>query len=156
LAQIAILVPQNAKPEVDEAARKKADELHAQAAKPKANFAQLAKKNSQEKSTAENGGDSGWAREDVLLPPVRSAVADLKEGGVSDVIHLPDGYHIIRLLGVKPPARAPLDDVRPQIVQALRQARTQQGITAYINDMVKAEPIQLNEIDLANQVSGKP
>ncbi|HET6608548.1 MAG TPA: peptidylprolyl isomerase [Rhodopila sp.] len=156
LAQIAILVPQNAKPEVDEAARKKADELRAQAVKPKANFAQLAKKNSQEKSTAEKGGDSGWAREDVLLPPVRSAVADLKEGGVSEVIRLPDGYHIIRLLDIKPPMRAPLEDVRPQIVQALRQARTQQGINVYINDMLKTQPIQLNEIDLANQVSDKP
>jgi peptidylprolyl isomerase len=156
LAQIAILVPQNAKPEVDEAARKKAAELRAQAVRPKADFAQLARKNSQEQSSADKGGDAGWAREDALVPPIRQAVANLSDGAISEVIHLQDGYHIIRLLGTKPPAPAPLEDVKPQIVQALQQARTQQGIRAYVDGMLKAQPIQLNEIDLANQVSDKP
>ncbi len=152
LAQIAFLVPQNAQPEVDEAARKKAAELRAQAVRPKADFAQLARKNSQERSSAEKGGDAGWVREDALVPQIRQAVANLSDGAISEVIHLQDGYHIIRLLGTKPPEPAPLEDVRPQIVQALQQARTQQGIRAYVDRMLQAEPIQLNEIGLANQV----
>jgi peptidylprolyl isomerase len=156
LAQIAILVPQNAKPDIDEAARKKATDLRAQAVKPKVDFAQLAKKNSQEQSSADKGGDAGWAREDALLPPIRQAVGNLSDGAVSDVIHLPDGYHIVRLLGTRPTAPAPLEDVKPQIVQALQQARTQQGVRAYIDGMLKAQPIELNEIDLAKQVSDKP
>jgi parvulin-like peptidyl-prolyl isomerase len=156
IAQIAILVPADAKPEADEAARRKATELRAQAARPKADFAQLARKNSQDTTTAEKGGDAGWVRDDAIVPAIRGVVENLSDNAVSDVIRLPDGYHIIRLLGTKPPAPAPLDDVRPQLVQLLRQARTQQGIRAYVDAMLKAQPIQLNEIDLAKQVGGTP
>ena len=156
IAQIAILVPADAKPEVDEAARRKATELRAQAVKPKADFAQLARKNSQDTTTADKGGDAGWVRDDAIVPAIRQVVENMADNAVSDVIHLPDGYHIIRLLGTKPPAPAPLDDVRPQLVQLLRQARTQQGIRAYVDTMLKTQPIQLNEIDLARQVTGTP
>jgi peptidylprolyl isomerase len=156
IAQIAILVPKDAKPEVEDAARKKAAELRAQAVKPKADFAALAKKNSQDAPTAEKGGDAGWVREDALVPAIREAIAGLAENAISDVVHLPDGYHVIRLLGIKEPTPAPLEEVRPQIVQALLQARNQQEIRNYINAMLKANPIQLNEIDLARQVRGTP
>jgi parvulin-like peptidyl-prolyl isomerase len=156
IAQIAILVPANAKPAADEAALRKANELRAQAVKPKADFAQLARKNSQDTTTADKGGDAGWVRDDAIVPAIRGVVENLSDNAVSDVIRLPDGYHIIRLLGTRPPAPAPLDDVRPQLVQLLRQARTQQGIRAYVDAMLKAQPIQLNEIDLAKQVGGNP
>ncbi len=156
IAQIAILVPKGAKPEVEEAARKKAAEIRGQAIKPKVDFAALAKKNSQDEPTAEKGGDAGWMREDALVPAIRDAVAGLAENAISEVVHLPDGYHIIRLLGTKEAAPASLDDVRPQVVQALIQARNQQEIRNYIAALLKAEPIQLNEIDLAKQVKGAP
>lgn len=156
IAQIAILVPANAKPEADEAARRKATEVRAQAVKPKADFAALAKKNSQDTTTADKGGDAGWVREDSIVPTLRQVVETMADNAVSEVIHLPDGYHIIHLMGTKPPAPAPLDDVKPQIIALLRQARTQQGIRTYVDTMLKSQPIQLNEIDLAKQVLDKP
>ncbi len=156
IAQIAILLPMDAKPAADEAAHRKANELRALAIKPKADFAALAKKNSQDTTSAEKGGDAGWVREDAIVPAIRQVVENMPENGISEVIHLQDGYHIIHLLGVKPSAPAPLDDVRPQIVQLLRQARVQQGIRTYVDNMLKTQPIQLNEIDLAKQVVGSP
>jgi peptidylprolyl isomerase len=156
IAQIAILVPANAKPEAEEAARRKATELRAQAVKPKADFAQLAKKNSQDTTTADKGGDAGWVREDAIVPALRQVVEAMPDNAVSEVIHLPDGYHIIHLMGTKPAAPAPLDDVKPQIIALLRQARTQQGIRTYVDAMLKSQPIQLNEIDLTKQVLDKP
>lgn len=152
LAQIAIFVPPGASAAVEAAARRKADEVHALAVRPKADFAALAQKYSQDHATAEKGGDAGWIREDALVPAIRDAVADAADGSVSAVIHLPDGYHILRLLAVRPPGPAPLDAVRPQIVQVLRQARDQQFVRAHIDAMLKAQPIELNEIDLARQV----
>jgi peptidylprolyl isomerase len=156
IAQIAILVPADAKPEADEAAHRKANEIRALAVKPKADFGQLARKSSQDTTTADKGGDAGWVREDTIVPAIRQVVETMSDNTVSEVIHLPDGYHIIRLLGTKPPAPAPLDDVKPQIIQLLRQARLQQGIRTYVDTMLKTQPIQLNEIDLAKQVIGTP
>ncbi len=156
IAQIAILVPADAKPEADEAAHRKANEIRALAVKPKADFGQLARKSSQDTTTADKGGDAGWVREDTIVPAIRQVVETMSDNTVSEVIHLSDGYHIIRLLGTKPPAPAPLDDVKPQIIQLLRQARLQQGIRTYVDTMLKTQPIQLNEIDLAKQVIGTP
>jgi peptidylprolyl isomerase len=153
LSQIAILLPQNATKETEDEARRKAAELRAQAVKPKADFAEIARKHSQDRSSAEKGGDLGWLREDELLPALREPVAALPENGVSDAIRLGDGFHILRLSGTRPPAPAPLADVRPQIIEALRQARAQQAVRAYIDQMLRDQPIQLNEIDLAKQIS---
>jgi peptidylprolyl isomerase len=137
----------------DEEARKKAVAVRALAVKPKADFADLAKKESQEKASADKGGDLGWLREDALLPAVRDAVAGLPEGGTTEPIKLPDGYHLIRLVETKPAGTAPLADVKPQLVQALRQARAQQAVRARVDELLREDPIQLNEIDLARQVS---
>jgi peptidylprolyl isomerase len=154
LTQIVILVPANATKEAEDDARRKAVDLRAQVLKPKADFGDIAKKQSQEKTTAEKGGDLGWVREDQLLPQLRDPIAALPEGATTDAIRMPDGFHIIRNLGIKPATPAPLADVKPQLVQALQQARAQQIIRTYVEDMLRKEPVQLNEIDLAKQVTG--
>jgi len=154
VAQLVVLVPQGASHDAEEEARRKAADLRAQAVKPKADFAELARKQSQDSASADRGGDQGWVREDQLVAAVKDALAGLPDNGTTDALRLPDGFHIIRLLGTKPAGPAPLADVRPQLVQALRQARAQQAVRSYVDEMLRKEPIQLNEIDLARQVSG--
>jgi parvulin-like peptidyl-prolyl isomerase len=153
LAQIVILVPQGASADVDEAAHRKAADLRAQAAKPKADFAALAKKNSQETNTAAHGGDVGFLREDQLLPIVRDGISGLSEGGVSEALRAPDGWHVVKLLGTKPAGEATLADVRPQLVQAMRQGRAQAAVRAHVQQLVQQEPIQLNEIELSKTIT---
>jgi peptidylprolyl isomerase len=153
LAQIAILVPQGAPRDADDQARRKLQDLRTQALRPKADFADLARKNSQDRNGAEHGGDIGWVREDQLVAGVKEAVVNLADGAISDPLRGPSGWHLVKLLGTRPASVAPLADVREQIVQALRQARQQQLARAYIDDLQRREPIQLNEIDLARAVA---
>jgi len=153
VAQIAILVPIGAAKEVDEEARRKAQALRTQALKAKADFGELAKKESQDKGSAEHGGDMGWLREDQLTPSVRDALVNLPENGITDPVRSPDSWHVVKLLGVKPAGPAPLEQVQDQLVQALRQNRTQQMARSYVEDLLRKEPIQLNEIDLARRVT---
>ena len=152
IAQIAILGPAGATRQAEDDARRKAAELRAQVVKPKADFAELARKHSQDKSSADKGGDLGWLREDELLPAIKDPVANLADNAISEPLRLPDGYHILRLLGTRPASPAPLADVKQQLIQALRQARSQQIVRAYVDAMLKAQPIQLNEIDLPKQL----
>jgi hypothetical protein len=154
LSQIVVLVPPGASHEAEEDARRKAVSLRAQATKPNADFSDLAKKQSQDRASADRGGDQGWVREDQLIPALKDPVAGLPENGTTDPTRLPDGFHIIRLLGTKAAGPAAIADVKPQLVQALRQVRAQQSVRAYIDEMLRKEPIQLNEIDLARQVTG--
>jgi parvulin-like peptidyl-prolyl isomerase len=156
LAQIVLLIPPNASHDAEEDARRTAVSLRAQAVKPNADFADLAKKQSQDRASADHGGDQGWVREDEVVPALKEVLAGLPVNGTTDPTRLPDGFHIIRMLGTKPAGPAALSDVKPQLVQALRQTRAQQTVRAYIDDMLRKQPIQLNEIDLARQVSGTP
>ena len=151
LSQIAILVPANASKEVEEEARKKILALRAEAMKPKADFADLARKSSQDRQTAEKGGELGWAREDVLVPAIRAVVPTLKEGTISEPIRGPEAWHIVRLAGTRPAGVVPLEQARDGIIQAIRQARAQAAARAYIQTLVQQDPIKLNEIELLKQ-----
>jgi len=151
IAQIVLTVAPGAAPQDDEEVHKKAVGLRAQAVRPNADFADLARKNSQDAQGAEKGGDVGWLREPDMIPPVREAVSGLIESGISQPVRVPDGWHILKLLAMKPAGTVPLIDAKAQIVAALRQARAQRSIRGYLDDMLKAQPIQLNEIELTKQ-----
>jgi len=58
-----------------------------------------------------------------MIPAVRDAVSGLAENGISQPVHVPDGWHILKLLETRLPVRCRWLDAKPQIVQALRQAR---------------------------------
>jgi peptidylprolyl isomerase len=153
IAQIVLSVKQGTTPEEAEEVRRKALSLRSQAIKPNADFAELARKNSQDPQSAEKGGDVGWLQEPNMIPVVRDAVSGMIESGISQPVRVTDGWHILKLLAMKPAGPISLQDARPQIVAALRQARTQRLVRAHLDDLLKAQPIQLNEIELAKQAS---
>ena len=153
VAQIAILVPAGAAKDVDEAAHRRAEALRQQALDPEDDFAELANKNSQDRATAGQGGDLGWLRADQFVPPLRDVITKLPENAVSEPVRSADAWHIVKLLGTKPPSVLPLEQVRDALVQALRQARAQQAASAYVEELLRKQPIQLNELDLAHRVA---
>jgi parvulin-like peptidyl-prolyl isomerase len=75
-----------------------------------ANFADLAKKNSQDKVSAERGGSLGIFPKGAMVPEFEKAVQGLKPGEISPVITTPYGYHIIR--------RPTYDQVKGQLLSA--------------------------------------
>lgn len=155
LAQIVFLVPANAPAGAEDAARKKAQDIRAQAVKPKADFADLARKNSQEAVSAPKGGDVGWLREDQILPVVRDAVMKLPDNGTSEPVRAPDGWHVLRVLDSRPSGPMSQAEATPQLVQAMRQARAQQAMRTYVGTLLSAEPIQINEVELSKQAAPK-
>jgi parvulin-like peptidyl-prolyl isomerase len=64
-----------------------------------------------------------------------------------------EAWHVVKMLGVRAPSVLPIEQVRDSLAQALRQARAQQLARAYVDDLLRKEPIQLNEIDLARRIS---
>ena len=153
ISQIAVRLPVGSTPKADEEAKAKIQDIRQQLSKQKADFAELARKYSDDRASAEKGGDLGWLREDQLVPAVKDAVAGMSENGVSDPVRTPEGWHILKLSGSRAAAVAPLADVSDNIAQALRQQRAQQNARAFIDDMLRKEPIQLNEIELAKSVA---
>ena len=146
LAQIVLLSP-TGNPQ-DEDVHKRAIALRAQAVRPRADFADLARKNSQDRNSADKGGELPPIREDQLVPAVKAAVSGLQEGAISDPVRTNDGWHILKLIGTRPAGVPPLAEVRDQIVQVMRQDRAQRLTKAALDDQLRREPIQINEIAL--------
>ncbi len=153
VAQIFLASPQNGPIQQDADALHKANELRAQATKPHADFAALAKTKSDDKTTGPNGGDLGWLREDALAPPIRAAVAALSDGAVSEPVRSQQGWHVLKLLGVRPSTPATFAEAHETIVRAMRQDRQMQGQRTYLSDLMQQTQIQINEIEVSKLVT---
>ncbi len=149
LAQIFAAVPSGATPAADAAARRRLTDVRTQVMRQKADFAAVARRSSDDKVSGPNGGDLGWVREDQVIPALRSVVSGLVEGGISDPIRVTDGWHLVRVVATKPAAPATLAEARESLVKSLRQDRQQQNARAYLQSLLTAQPIELNEIALA-------
>jgi peptidyl-prolyl cis-trans isomerase D len=87
-----------------EAAKVKADSILS-AIKKGSNFAELAKKFSQD-ATAEKGGDLGWFKENVYvqLPSLNNLFFKGKKGNL-EIVETPAGYHIVEILEQSKPVK---------------------------------------------------
>jgi hypothetical protein len=149
LAQIFIAVPAGAHGPAAEDPQKKLEGIRKQLMRSHADFGALARTASQDKASAQKGGDLGWAREDQIVPQIRNGIAELQAGGVTDPIRTQDGWHLVKLVETKPASTAPLADVREALIRALRQQRATRAIQAYLGKMQSTEPVQIDEIQLS-------
>ncbi len=99
LAQILISVPENAAPAQVEAAKKRADAVIA-ALKSGESFAQVSAERS-DAPDATKGGDLGWRDASRIPGLFADTVKSLKPGEISRIIRSPNGFHIIKLDGVR-------------------------------------------------------
>jgi parvulin-like peptidyl-prolyl isomerase len=149
LAQIFLAVPENADKQAAAAAQKKAADLAAKARVKGADFAQLAKDNSDHKDTAPKGGDLGWLPETQILPEIRAAAEKMEKGDVSMPIRTATGWHIVKLIDKKPPSTRPLAEVRDSIVNQMRLRRTQELQRKYMEEMISRAQPTVNQVELS-------
>ncbi|OHC72355.1 MAG: peptidylprolyl isomerase [Rhodocyclales bacterium RIFCSPLOWO2_02_FULL_63_24] len=103
------------------AAKAKADEILVQAKRSPADFAKLARLNSQDPGSAEKGGDLDWFGRGMMVKAFEDTAFALKEGQMSDVVRSDFGFHIIRLTGVRPEQVKALADVKAEIQADLKR-----------------------------------
>ena len=82
-----------------------------------ADFAELAKKHSQDSGSAVEGGDLGWVALGEMVKPFEQALFDMNlsdkdKGDVSEIVETQFGYHLIKL-----------DDVRSETIEPLESKR---------------------------------
>jgi len=119
---ILIRVPPGADAQTDAAAKAKADALLKQI-KSGANFADLARKNSED-SSKEQGGELGFFRRGATVPEFERALFSQKIGD-TQIVKSQFGYHILQVEERQPERHLSLDEVRPVIVATLvRQKST--------------------------------
>jgi peptidyl-prolyl cis-trans isomerase D len=116
-----ILITADASPEAKKKAKARADELYAQLKKNPKDFAELAKKNSQDPGSATNGGDLGFFERGAMVKPFDDAVFSMKAGEISAPVESEFGYHIIRLTAVRGGKGKTFEEARPEIEAELKK-----------------------------------
>ncbi len=114
-SHILITVKKDAPAAEKAAAKAKAEGLVAQLRKNPGDFAKLAKANSLDPGSAENGGDLGYFAKGAMVKPFEDAAFSLKQGEISDPVESDFGYHVIEVTGIKPAAVKPLESVKAEI-----------------------------------------
>jgi peptidyl-prolyl cis-trans isomerase D len=83
-----------------------------------ADFAELAKKNSED--SAESGGDLGWFTRGRMVPEFEDAAFSLKPNQLSGIVTSQYGYHIIQVLEKKPARVKPFEEVKDELAKEVR------------------------------------
>ncbi len=82
-----------------------------------ADFAELAKANSEDTSSSEEGGDLGFFERELMGAEFDEAAFAMNIGDVSEVVATDYGYfHIIKLTDIEPETMQSFDDVQEQLV----------------------------------------
>ena len=103
-----------------------------------AKFEDLAK-NSKDTGSAANGGDLDWASPSSFPPAFSAAFVALQKGGVTEKpVQTPNGFHVIKVDDIRPAKLPTLEEVKPQISEALAQKKLQ----AYQEELVKKAKVQ--------------
>lgn len=141
VAQIYLAAPAGdaaAQAKVREEARKLATQARS------GDFASLARSRSDDKRSAERGGEVGALPLAQLLPEVRTVVGKLKVGEVSEAVASDAGFHIVKLLETQPARTASLQEMTPQLQAALRQQRQQQLVQAHLAGLAPAGGVAID------------
>ena len=113
------MFPQQASKETIENLKLEADSL-LQKAKNGTDFAELAKKYSDDKQSAAEGGVMNWFTPTNMVPAFAEAAFALKNNGdISEVIRTPYGWHIIKRLELR--TTQSFEKLRPEIETKIKQ-----------------------------------
>ena len=103
-----------------------------------AKFEDLAKQ-SKDAGSADNGGDLDWAAPSSFPKVFSDAFVKLQKGQITDTpVQTPNGFHVIKLDDTRAAKLPTLEEVKPQIAEALQQKKLQ----AYQEEMIKKAKVQ--------------
>jgi peptidyl-prolyl cis-trans isomerase D len=124
-SHILIKAEKSATPAEKQAARAKAEQLLAQLKKNPGQFAELAKKNSDDPGSAANGGDLDFFGRGAMTKPFEDSAFSLKQGELSGVVETDFGFHIITVTAIRGGQAQPFEAVRAQIEDDARKVLAQ-------------------------------
>ena len=126
VSHILLRTPDKTPDKLDEV-RQKASGLLEQL-KGGADFATLAKENSEDQTTAPSGGDLGWVVRNQTVPEFENAAFTLEPGTVSELIETLYGIHILKVNAHDQPYLRTLEQVKPEIQNKLLEEKVASGI----------------------------
>ena len=131
----------------DAAVKAKAEALLKQA-KAGADFAELAKKNSEDEGSAKNGGDVDYFTRGKMVAEFDAAAFTMQPGQISDLVKSQFGYHIIKVTDKKAGSVRALAEMQQQLTDQLSYERAQAQATDLAAKLEKeiSKPADLDKV----------
>ncbi|MDG4866500.1 SurA N-terminal domain-containing protein [Guyparkeria sp. 1SP6A2] len=118
---ILLQLPANADAAEVDAARERLESARASIVSGEASFAEKAETLSDDSSTRDQGGDLGQVNEGDIAEAFERAVTSLDEGEISEPVRTRFGWHLIQVYDVEQAPVPPLNEVREDLLETLRQ-----------------------------------
>ncbi len=135
---ILIQVPQGAPAATVAAAQAKAQSVLDQLKQDNGkNFAELAKKYSDDPGSKDQGGELGWIKQGMTVPAFDHAIFTMPVGQISDLVRTQYGFHIIQVEDKHTAHTQALSDVRAQILSTLTQQKENDAAQSYAQQLAK-------------------
>lgn len=93
----------------------RAEALAGEARGEGADFAELARRDSGDLGSREQGGDLGWIERGLTDPAFEEVAFALEAGQVSDPVRTDDGYHVILVREIREADQRPFEEVRDEL-----------------------------------------
>jgi peptidyl-prolyl cis-trans isomerase D len=146
-SHILVAVAADADAAAKAAAKAEAEKLAARAKAPGADFAAIARAESDDVGSAASGGDLGWITPEGMLPePFTKVLFALQPGQVGGPVLTDAGWHVVALREVKAGKQVPFEDVRAQLAQEQLESdreRLFNDLTGKLVDQVYKNPTSL-------------
>jgi len=114
-----------------------------QEAKSGKDFAELAKKYSDDPAAAKDGGDLGTFKKGDMIPEIESAVSTMKPGEISELVTTPAGIHIIKLEERSKGKAKPFEEVKAELEELLYKKKSEERFNQWVTDLRKGAAIEI-------------
>ncbi|BDU17274.1 peptidyl-prolyl cis-trans isomerase [Lysobacter auxotrophicus] len=145
-SHILVRVDEKADAATQKAAEDKAKRLAEQAKAPGADFAALARANSDDTGSQVAGGDLGWVAKGMMVGPFENALFAMKAGEISGPVKSEFGWHVIQLREVQTGSQQTFEQVRDQLAREqadVDRERTVSDFTSRLVDLTLKNPSSL-------------
>lgn len=128
--------------EDDATVRQKLARMRDQIISGKEDFAVLAKTNSQDASSAVNGGDLGWTQTDAFVAEFAATAESLTPNEISQPFRTQYGWHIVQMLGHRDFDNT-ADAARERAFEALRDSRVEEATELWLQQIRDESYVEL-------------
>ena len=152
---ILISVPQNATTTQIASAKAKADAIYTELHAHPDLFAKIAKKESQDPGSAAQGGDLGYFAKGSMVKAFDDAAFSLPLNTISKPVRTQFGFHIIEVTGIRPPAVESFDQVKSQVIAAIRDEKATERFDDLAEKFTNAAYEQSESLAPAAAIAGQ-
>jgi len=154
-AWIVVRIGKGADPAAAAARRKLAKELAARA-RAGEDFAELARKHSDDAGSREGGGNLGIrapaaspaalsGKRPILAPELERAVMKLTDGEVSDPVVFKDALVVFKLISRQPSRYTSLEDARPEMIQRVKAEQLEKAKAKWLKDLRRRNHVDIRQ-----------